>query len=62
MFVVATVARKTVPGGENRPTDRHFPIVFEDDETPNCSSPIAHRDTRGEAQKLADALNKVLGG
>lgn len=59
MFVVAPVTRKVLPDNPNE-YGRHFPIVFEDDELPHSSAPIVHRDTREDAQKLADALNKAL--
>lgn len=59
MFVVAPVARKVDPENPGQ-YGRHFPVVFEDDEQPNSTGPIAHRDTREDAQKLADALNKAM--
>ena len=62
MFEVAPVVRKELP--ESTPQQpkygRTFQVVFEDDENPISMGPIAHRDTREEAELLADALSKVL--
>lgn len=51
VFVVTT-ARRTADVVD-------FPVVTED-ERGHVSAPVAVRDTRAAAQKLADALNKAL--
>jgi hypothetical protein len=60
MFVVAPVSRKPLPDNP-REYVASFPVVFEDVAEAYHLGPIAHRDTRDEAVKLAAALSKVLG-
>lgn len=58
MFVVATVERK--PAGTPGEHEPHWPVVFEHDQNPVSTFPIAYRDSRELADKLAAALNKAL--
>lgn len=60
MFEVGTVIRTADPVPETGAYGRRFPIIYEEDDSPNSTGPIAYRDTREDAQKLADALNKAL--
>lgn len=57
-FVVAPANRTRVPDSTDAVIS--FPVVVEDAGTGHVSGPVAHRDTREAAQKLADALNAAL--
>lgn len=57
MFVAAIVVRTHVPGSDE--VTLSYPVVLENDEG-YVSAPIAQRDSREAAQKLADALNAAM--
>ena len=58
MFVVAPIQRKHNPDGQG--WDSVYSVVFEDTAQASTTGPIANRESREAAQKLADALNKAL--
>jgi hypothetical protein len=60
MFEVVAVQRTPEVDPETGTYGRRFPVVYEEDDSPNSTGPIAYRDTRDDAGKLAAALSKVL--
>lgn len=57
VFVVTTARRTHIHDSADVTVD--FPVVVEDDQG-HVTGPVAVRDTRVQAQTLADALNAAL--
>jgi hypothetical protein len=63
MFVVGSVTRVLKPGTEHLPApewDTTWPVIFENEEKGFCTDAVTHRDSRADAQIVADRLNKAI--
>lgn len=62
MFVVAPVTRVHQPATNDTPEgfSTFYPVVFEDEAQGYAHPPVAQKNSRADAQELAEALNAVL--